>query len=689
MSHHCIAKAEPFDYLLSKSADNWPIAFCIIELVPHIYIAGRSHAAEAILFFNDCHLHPEPRGTDGGENASTAPSHYGHVNFADNRQFPTGFFEFWHIHPCNFELFYGIIFKLSVKVKFRIKDKMRKRYNTTAFLISIIMTVVSVAHTDEPPIIFEDVTEKSGLAEHLEGWELAHGAAWGDVTGNDLADLYVGAFADRPIYDNTDAPIPNMLFINEGEKFTLSDDEAARYDTRGMPRHMRARVSMALFADLNDSGGLDLLIGTHSGAPKRLLENRWPDAFRDVTPESGDWPDDFHMRNASIIDLDEDGLLDLVFIDGRYGGGGQQVKLLKNRGSFTFEDVSREYGMSSGGTRGLGSAVGDVNNNGRLDFFIPHSNRLFISREDGTYEEHDSEVFQIEGIRMDQLEWPCGAAFADLTGNGLLDLAVTIHGTAHRERFPNHVFIYLNRGIDSDGNPEFEDVTEEAGLAEFRLPPEGKDLRDTEALEVEGDSPARLPLKAAQIALEDLDNNGRRDILLGMVHKDSQGGIQPVVLRNTEIDDGIPRFEYPPVDGILGYYSTAPVTDYDRDGRMDIFMAAWFRRLGSFLFRNVTEGGNHLVVRVQGKGDELNSMGIGATVRLYKSGHADDEDYLLGRGDITLGNGYSVGGEAKAHFGLGEKSYCDVVITWQGHRVVLNNVEANQYLTVPVGNEGQ
>ena len=506
---------------------------------------------------------------------------------------------------------------------------------------------------EEPPIVFEDVTAPMGLTAHLAGWQLAHGAAWGDVTNNGFPELYIGAFADRPIYGEPNAPIPNMLFLNEKTRFTLSPDEGIRFDK------MRARTSMALFVDLNNSGRLDLLVGTHGAGPDtRLYENRWPAEFRNVTP---DWPRRLEMRNATAIDLDQDGLLDLIFLDGAYNGNNQSVMALRNLGNYRFEDVTAQYGLPTSGARGLGSAIGDVNNDGRPDLFIADSNRLFVSGKDGRYREYKPGVFRQHKFS----DWPCGAAFADLTGNGLLDLVFTVHGQ------PAQVFLYVNRGIDDDGMPVFEHATEAAGLdLDFRQVPKG------------------VPVLGSQLALVDLNHNGRRDIMLGMIHKDEQGRLQPFVLRNTGVVDGIPRFAAPPTASLLGYYATAPVTDFDRDGRVDIFLANWHDNLQSHLFRNVTAGGNYLTVRVTGNAPKLNRMGVGATVRLYAEGKAGDMAHLLSRADITLGNGYSCGNEAIAHFGLGAVARCDVEITWQGHQVRRTGVAANQHLMVPVGTPG-
>jgi len=503
---------------------------------------------------------------------------------------------------------------------------------------------------EKSPIVFEDVTERVGLSGPLAGWQLAHGAAWGDISNNGYPDLYIGAFADRPVYGEPNAPIPNMLLLNEKTRFTLSPDKGIRFDKE------RARTSMALFVDLDNNGRLDLMAGTHgSPADTRLYENRWPGEFRNVTPT---WPRQLEMRNATSIDLDQDGLLDLLFFDGAYSGNDQSVMALRNLGGFRFEEVTAQYGLPTSASRTLGSAIGDVNDDGRLDIFLADCNRLFVSGKDGRYRECKPGFFRQHKFS----DWPCGAAFADLTGDGLLDLVFTVHGV------PAQVFLYVNRGIDDEGMPVFEHATAAAGLE--------LDFRQV---------PKEVLVKGTQLALVDLDRDGRRDILLGMIHKDARGHVQPYALRNTGVVDGIPRFSAPPTSSLLGYYATAPVADYDRDGRVDIFMATWFDTLKSYLFRNVTPGGRSLTVRVTGAAPNLNRMGVGATVRVYAAGKAGDVRHLLGRADISIGNGYSCGDEGVAHFGLGDRKRCDVEVSWQGYHVRRTRVATNRILEVPVG----
>jgi len=155
-----------------------------------------------------------------------------------------------------------------------------------------------------------------------------------------------------------------------------------------------------------------------------------------------------------------------------------------------------------------------------------------------------------------------------------------------------------------------------------------------------------------------------------------------VVLRNLTAPRGKPKFSKPPFEKMVGYYAAAPTADFDRDGRTDIFLASWFEHLPNYLFRNVTDTGNWLTVRVDGRENKLNSMGIGAVARVYAAGHLGEPEHLLGRHDIAIGTGYASGDEARAHFGLGKAMRCDVEVRWGKHRICRSEVAANQAVTI-------
>jgi hypothetical protein len=313
-----------------------------------------------------------------------------------------------------------------------------------------------------------------------------------------------------------------------------------------------------------------------------------------------------------------------------------------------------------------------VNEDGRPDFFVADCNRLFVSGPDGRYQEAQAGVFlkpQVKDTKDTKHteNRTCGAVFADLNGDGLLDLVTTEHGGGSQVR------IYLNEGI-RDSLPRFREITREAGL-EGPMPHAG----------ITG-----LAIKSAHVAAVDLDNDGRRDIWVDVIWRDDTGHLQPVVLRNQGNDNrGVPRFSPIPRDRLVGYYAAAPLADFDRDGRVDCFMAAWFNwnDTPSILFRNVTEGGNWLTVRVKG-GGRWNTMGIGAAVRVFEAGRAGDPKGLIQRQDITVGNGYASGEEALAHLGVGRSVMVDVEIRWNGQTRIIRRQPVNRMLTVDWNAEG-
>ncbi|MHB9106425.1 MAG: CRTAC1 family protein [Armatimonadota bacterium] len=500
--------------------------------------------------------------------------------------------------------------------------------------------------------VFEDATAQLGLSEPLKTWRVAHGIAVGDCTGDGLPELYLGAFADRPLYLNPGGPLPNMLFLNDNGHFRLAP--VGEVNLVGK----RARTTMALFADLNNDGRLDLIAGNHKNGEcyrSVLFENLGEGRFRDATPEPPEWLATASPRNISVLDFNHDGLLDLIVTDGGYGDyEKRRLHILQNNGNWTFTDVSEHYGFPTGNTVGMGLAIGDVNNDGAQDIFVAHSNRLFVSGRDGKYRLFDDQGLFIRERKGDW--WPCGASFGDLNGDDLLDLVIAVHGQ------PAMVFVYLNQGI-KDGMPQFTE------LRSVTFP---------------SDSPTtKSPIKCAQVTIRDMDNNGTMDIALCVLSTDQDNRPVPFILRNLGNNkDRVPQMEVPPVDRAMYYYAPGAFVDWDRDGRMDVILPSWFNESPNLALRNVTPGGNWLLVQVKGVKPGFNPMGIGAIIRAYPAGKAGQVKQQLARYDLTIGNGYSSGEEAIAHLGLGKAAECDLVITWHGERRIIRRVKANQFLTV-------
>ncbi len=494
---------------------------------------------------------------------------------------------------------------------------------------------------------FVDATESSGLLVHLKGI-MAHAAACGDVDGDGDLDLYVGNFCDRPPenYVGRGGPVPNILLANENGVFVDSGQSAVV---------MKARTSGAVFADLDNDGDLDLYVSNNSRGtlyvPCKLFENV-NGSFRDVS-EGNAACLQIGGRSIGVLDYDGDGLLDLLVCEDTWARDAdpspQHARLFRNKGGLDFEDVTARVGLPED-LPGLGVVTADLNEDGWPDIFVSHSNRLFLSVGNGNYREAASQrgVFSYE-VRQGS---PCGVAVGDVDRDGDLDLALCDHVDAGR------VHLYLNEGV-REGVPQFRDVSAETGFG------------------------YSFATKTAHIEMADFDNDGWPDLYVGATYRADDGTSAPFICRNLGLKDGMVRFDHPPADRVDFYSACAPSADFDRDGRLDVFMGSWFPQMPSKLFLNRGAAGNHWL-RVRVVGTTINRMGIGAKVKLYRAGQMGRAAALLGYQEIGINQGFCSGQEAVAHFGLGDLSRCDleVILPFDRGTIYRRDVEADQVLVV-------
>jgi hypothetical protein len=123
---------------------------------------------------------------------------------------------------------------------------------------------------------------------------------------------------------------------------------------------------------------------------------------------------------------------------------------------------------------------------------------------------------------------------------------------------------------------------------------------------------------------------------------------------------------------------TSPTADIDRDGRLDLLAVEWEPSLPSIMFMNQTASGHWLRVSAA---DSVG--GVGTRVDVYEAGMAGDEAGLIGSREITATVGYTAGVELVAHFGLGEATEVDLVVSPPGGEVsTLEGVAADQQIQV-------
>jgi hypothetical protein len=258
----------------------------------------------------------------------------------------------------------------------------------------------------------------SGARFELGGRD-ARALAWGDYDGDGDPDLYVGT-----------SPTPrhrNALLRNDGGGRFVEVAAQAGVSS------LEASTRQASWIDIDGDGDLDLFVAQRA-APNQLFRNEGG-RFKDVAAEVG-LADPRKSVGACFFDADQDGDFDLFVAN----QSGDRDGFFRNAGG-RFTDVAEALGLTPlerPATDGsVGCAVGDYDNDGDFDLFVAAYGKNRLHRNDGgTF----AEVAASVGIEGE--DHFVAGAWGDVDLDGWLDLYVTTFRTPN----PNlKDLLYRNR----------------------------------------------------------------------------------------------------------------------------------------------------------------------------------------------------------------------------------------------------
>ncbi len=357
---------------------------------------------------------------------------------------------------------------------------------------------------------FEDVTKTSGLATMPRSYGL--GATVGDFDNDGDPDLFLTRLRSY------------QMLRNRGDgTFEDATEATGLAGSRDNP-------TSAAFADLDRDGDLDLYVCHYmiydpdhpvkclneegkffycdpskvQAAPDHLFRNDGG-RFVDVTGEVGIVDSDGRSLGVVAADLDDDGWTDLYVAN-----DGTANHLFRNLGGLRFEEVGLSAGASGSGEGGyqasMGVACGDLDRDGRLDLVVTN----FYGEGSTLYHNLGSGLFtdwsNPSGLNIaTRYLLGFGTAFLDFDNDGRLDL-VTANGHVNDNR-PFYPYAMPSQLLAGTEDGRLVDVSSAAG------------------------PPWDVPRVGRGLAIGDLDNDGREDVLilsqgqpLAYLHNQTEGG---------------------------------------------------------------------------------------------------------------------------------------------------------------------
>ncbi len=260
---------------------------------------------------------------------------------------------------------------------------------------------------------FEEVAAKSGV----QNTQRAHGMGicWGDFDGDGWPDLYV-----------TNDGYRNFLFHN---RRTGTFEDIGLYSGTAYGEMGQTFGNMACdVADLEHNGRFDLVVTRFAGQPASLYINDGHNEFQDVADRAGIAAPTLPLVKwgVNFADFDNSGWQDLFIASGNFstllnGVPGEPpfvepIELFLNETNGKFREVATATGLNAGPLESRrGTALGDVNNDGRLDILVfnvgaPPSLFLNETRNDNHWI-----TLHLVGTKSNRMA--IGARVAVITGN--------------------------------------------------------------------------------------------------------------------------------------------------------------------------------------------------------------------------------------------------------------------------------
>lgn len=175
----------------------------------------------------------------------------------------------------------------------------------------------------------------------------------------------------------------------------------------------------------------------------------------------------YNGGGVALGDINNDGRIDILLTSNKGG-----VRLYENEGHMHFKDITRQAGLTDDASWTTGAVMADVNGDGWLDIYVcvvsgykglQGHNLLFINQHNGTFKEESAEY------GLDFSGFCTQASFFDYDHDGDLDLFLVCHALHSSETYGDtslrKLFSTVSGGhLFRNDHGHFVEVTRQAGI---------------------------------------------------------------------------------------------------------------------------------------------------------------------------------------------------------------------------------
>lgn len=522
------------------------------------------------------------------------------------------------------------------------------------------------------------------------------GISAGDLNNDGLIDLFFTANMK-----------PNKLYLNKGNlKF---EDITKNANVAGDGRWYTG-TSMV---DINNDSFLDIYVSVSGKTNNRrnlLYINNGDLTFTESAKKYGLY-DNGHTTQSTFFDYDNDGDLDLYVANyppAKFSSPvefyahkvknptlGESDMLYENNGDGTFINVTEKAGILNYGLS-LSATVADLNNDGWKDIYVSNDfdspDFLYLNNQDGTFSEVSQSVIRHTS------QYGMGVDLADYNNDGLMDIGQVDMTPEDNRRLKANMTsmdpmsftklidyglgyqymqnsLQLNRGLDSNGNLNFSEVSRIAGIATTDW--------------------------SWSILFTDLDNDGFKDVFISngtrrdINNRDYFKKLNSKMRFNKTIPGD--EVQHIPSEKVANYvfrnnadytfknmvtdwgmdektFSNGAVyADLDNDGDQDLVINNIDET--AMVYQN-NNPENYNFIKIKLNGSPTNKNGLGAKV------FVDNQMQ-----ELTLTRGFQSSVAPELHFGLGKKdSVARLKVVWPDGKIsVQENITSNQSVVMEYG----